>query len=268
MEHGVTWFSLFIPGYQDFERSLQAQFHGVLGSPLIIQHVVAAMVVAFLLMLVAWRTRSDLSRAGESAVVPDAGISVRNIVEVLLEALYNQMKLTIGPNSARYFPVLGTFTLYILVSNLLGLIPGLTPPTDNWNTTFACGIFVFLYYNFHGLRTQGLGHIAHMANPAGKWWGWFLAPLMFPIELVSHCSRPFSLGVRLAANMVGDHAVLLGFLSLVPFLVPLPFMVLGLVVSVVQTLVFVLLSMIYLGLATADAHGDEDHAHDGHASHA
>ena len=106
---------------------------------------------------------------------------------------------------------------------------------------------------------HGMGHIAHMANPAGEWWGWFLAPLMFPIELVSHCARPFSLGVRLAANMVGDHAVLFAFLGLVPIIVPLPFLGLGLMVCMIQTLVFILLSMIYIGMAVEDTHGDEHH---------
>jgi F-type H+-transporting ATPase subunit a len=182
-----------------------------------------------------------------------------------LEALYGQMKQIIGKDAARYFPVLSTLTLFIFVSNILGLVPGMSAPTNNWNTTFACGIFVFLYYNYHGLRAHGWGHLAHMANPTGQWWGWFIMPLMLPIELVSHAARPFSLGVRLAANMVGDHAVMLGFLSLVPVLVPLPFMVLGLVVSVVQTLVFVLLSTIYIGLATAGGHAD-DKAHGAHAT--
>ena len=110
----------------------------------------------------------------------------------------------------------------IFFSNLLGLIPGFAPPTDNWNTTFACSIFVFLYYNWHGVRAHGIGHLTHIANPVGTWWGWFLSPLMFPIELVSHIARPMSLGIRLSANMVGDHAVVAAFLGLVPILVPLP----------------------------------------------
>jgi F-type H+-transporting ATPase subunit a len=178
-------------------------------------------------------------------------------------------KSIIGADCARYFPVLGTLTLFILVSNLIGLFPGMTPPTDNWNTTFACSICVFVYYNYHGLRTQGFGHIAHMANPIGQTWGWILSPLMFPIELVSHFARLFSLGVRLGANMVGDHAVMLGFLALVPVLVPLPFMALGLVVCLVQTLVFVLLSMIYIGLAVQTGHDHDDaHGHDAHPAKA
>lgn len=257
MDHHTTWLS-FIYGYdalQDFIRSWGA--HGVLGNPTVIQHVVAGWLVALVVFAMSLRTRGAISRAGMGAVVPGPEVSVRNIMEVVAEALYAQMQQIIGKDAKRYFPVLFALTLFVFFSNILGLIPGFVPPTDNWNTTFAAGVWVFLYYNFHGLRTQGLGHIAHMANPTGQWWGWFMAPLMFPIEVVSHIARPFSLGVRLAANMVGDHAVLLGFLALVPILVPLPFMALGLIVSVVQTLVFVLLSMIYIALAVADAHHDE-----------
>ena len=261
MEHGITWLS-FLPGVAGWE-AWAAHQRGLLGGRMTLQHVLAAWLVATVLLLMGWRTRLTLRRAGENAVVPEAGISCRNIIELIAEALLGQMRQAMGADYRRYFPVLCTFALFILFSNLLGLVPGMTPPTDNWNTTFACGLFVFIYVQWHGLRSQGLGHLAHMANPTGQRWGWFLAPLMFPIELVSHLSRPFSLGVRLAANMMGDHAVLVGFLSLVPILVPLPFMLLGLIVSVVQTLVFVLLSIIYLSLATVDphAHPDEAHAH-------
>lgn len=267
MGHGVTWFS-FLPGYQQIEVYLQSQSHGIIfGRVLVIQHVAAAILVSFIVLMLGLRARADLLRAGDNAVIPDPRPSVRNFLEVILEALYHQMRTIIGKDAARYFPVLGTLALFIFFSNLLGLIPGFIPPTDNWNTTFACGGFVFLYYNWHGMREHGLGHIAHMANPIGQWWGWFLAPLMFPIELVSHIARPFSLGIRLAANMVGDHAVLSAFLGLVPILVPLPFLALGLIVSVVQTLVFVLLTMIYIGLAVASSH-DEHEESDKHGAHA
>jgi F-type H+-transporting ATPase subunit a len=176
------------------------------------------------------------------------------------------MRQIIGDEARRYLPVIGTLALFIFFSNVLGLIPGFIPPTDNWNTTFACSLFVFLYYNFHGLRAAGLAHIAHMANPMGAWWGWFLSPLMFPIEIVSHIARPFSLGVRLATNMIGDHAVLAAFVGLMPVLLPIPFLALGLLVCTVQTVVFVLLSTIYISLAVNLAHGD-DHGHDQASDH-
>jgi F-type H+-transporting ATPase subunit a len=265
MEHGVTWLS-FLPGYAAFQEFMRTYSEGLLGNPVVVQHVFAALLVALVVMGIAVVVRGDLNKAGDGAIVPDAKLSLRNFIEVPLEALYAQMGQVIGKDAARYFPVIGTLALFIFFSNILGLVPGFAPPTDNWNTTFACGIFVFLYYNWHGMRHNGLGHIAHMANPTGQWWGWFLSPLLFPIEVVSHCARPFSLGVRLAANMVGDHAVLAAFLGLVPILVPLPFLALGLLVCIVQTLVFVLLSMIYLALALESSHEEEHHDHEAHAA--
>ncbi len=267
MGHGITWLS-FLPGYQQIEQYLQQETaaYALFGTPVLIQHVAAGILVVMIVLLLAARARADMRRAGAEALIPDPHPSVRNFIEVSLEWFYNQACAIIGEKEAkRYFPVIGSLALFIFISNILGLVPGFAPPTDNWNTTFGCSIFVFLYYNYHGLRVNGLGHIAHMANPAGMWWGWFLAPLMFPIELVSHFARPFSLGVRLAANMVGDHAVLAAFLGLVPILVPLPFLALGLVVCIVQTLVFVLLTMIYIALAVEDAHHDEHHAQEAHA---
>ena len=267
MGHGVTWFT-FLPFYSDVELWLQSiTDKGLLfGSPVVATHVFGGILTTIILMMVGIRARAQLKAAGHETAVPPPDVNLRNFIEVVFEALYKQAKQIIGKDATRYFPVIATLALFIFVSNILGLVSGFAPPTDNWNTTFGCSIFVFLYYNFHGMRAHGLGHIGHMANPAGTWWGWFLAPLMFPLEVVSHCARPFSLGVRLAANMTGDHAVLFAFLGLVPILVPLPFMALGLMVCVIQTLVFVLLTMIYIGLAVADAHGD-DHGH-GEEAHA
>jgi F-type H+-transporting ATPase subunit a len=260
MEHGVSWLS-FLPGFHELEKSLRhIQAHGLLGQPVVLQHVVAALLVFGLIMMVAAKARMELNSAKDGGLVPERRVSVRNFIEVVLEALYGQMKQILGDDAKRYFPVIASLAFFIFFSNMLGLIPGFLPPTDNWNTTFACSIFVFLYYNYHGIRQNGLGHFAHMANPTGQWWGWFMMPLMLPIEIVSHFARPFSLGVRLSANMIGDHAVLAAFLGLVPFIVPIPFLALGFFVCVIQTFVFVLLSTIYIALSVADSHGDEHHA--------
>ncbi len=272
MEHNVTWWS-FLPGYRQIVTYLQdaneQAFHahsGVLfGRPLMAQHLLGALLVVLTVLFVAWRTRVGIKTSADGGLVPSPKVSVRNFIEVLLEALYNQARLIIGPDASRYFPVVGTLALFIFFSNLLGLIPGFTPPTDNWNTTFACSSFVFLYFNWHGLRAQGLSYITHLANPTGLWWGWFLSPLLFPIEVVSTLARPGSLAIRLAANMVGDHAVIGAMIGLLPLIVPLPFMVLGLVVAVVQTLVFVFLTMIYISLSVSHGHEEGEH---GHAEHA
>ena len=134
------------------------------------------------------------------------------------------------------------------------LIPGFPPSTDNLNTTIACGMIVFIYFNYQGLRALGFGHISHLANPVGEWWGWILAPLLFPIELTGLIVRPFSLGIRLAGNMIGDHSVMVAFTSISPLLLPMPFFFFGLVVCVVQTLVFCLLTCIYISLHVSNNH--------------
>jgi len=255
VDHHTTWLS-FLPGYAAFEafvRSIQPA--GLLGTPVVVQHVLAAALTALFVLFLAWRTHRSLTAGGTmEGLVPGPEVSVRNVVEVLAEMLLRQMKQIIGPEATRYFPVLFTLTLFILFSNLLGLVPGFTPPTDNWNTTFACSIFVFVYFNYHGLRVHKWGHITHLANPVGEWWGWFLAPLMFPLETVSMMVRPVSLGIRLGANMLGDHAVLGAFVGLLPFFLPIPIMALGLLVCVVQTTIFVVLTMIYLKLSVQETH--------------
>lgn len=265
MEHGVTWLN-FLPGYQQIDEYLRSvQSTGFLGVPVVFQHVAAALLVTIVLYLIALRARAQLNQAGDQALVPEPGVSTRNILELIFEALYNQAQSMIGKEAGRYFPVLAALALFIFFCNILGLVPGFSPPTDNWNTTFACGFFVFLYYNFHGLRVNGWHHLAHLANPTGEPIGWFLSPLLLPIEIVSHCARPFSLGVRLATNMIGDHAVLFAFLGLVPILIPLPFLALGLMVCMIQTFVFVLLSTIYIALAVEEAHHDDHHHEEAHA---
>lgn len=258
MEHGVSWFS-FLPGYAQLQTYFLENHHGQLFDEVVlIQHVLAALLVMLLLLVVSIRVRADIKSSPDGGVIPQPRVSLRNVVEVVLEMLYRQMETIIGPQAKRYFPVVATFALFIFFCNAIGLVPGFSAPTDNWNTTFACGIIVMLYYNYHGFRVSGLSYLSHMANPIGAWWGWFLSPLFFVLEgLQFFLIRPFSLAVRLAANMTADHAVLVTFVGLVPILVPLPFMALGLFVSVVQTAVFVLLSIVYIALSVEEHHHDD-----------
>ena len=266
MPHGVTWFS-FLPGYQQLEAYLrhsysQATLVGPAGFA--IQHVLGALlVVIFLLItsLIANRRIRDI----EANIVPSSRFGIVTMFELVIEALYNMGKEIIGPDAKRYMPLIGTLALFIFFSNALGLIPGFEPPTDNVSTNAAAALVVFLYYNFQGLRVNGIGHITHMANPLGVWWGWFLMPIMFPVELIGHLARPLSLTLRLMGNMTGDHAVVLGFAALVPILVPVPFQILGLLVCVIQALVFTLLTMVYIGMAVESHH---DEGHEGAEAHA
>jgi F-type H+-transporting ATPase subunit a len=156
----------------------------------------------------------------------------------------------------KYYTVIVLLFSFIFINNVIGLIPGFLPPTDNFNTTLALGLFVFLYYNYQGIKEQGIvGHIKHFMGPV-----WYLAILIFPIELISHAVRPLSLGLRLKGNMEGDHLVLSIFSNLVPYIVPIPFYVIGLFVCFMQAFVFTLLTMVYISLATAH-HDHEEHAH-------
>jgi len=184
-----------------------------------------------------------------------------------MEGVFMIMEFTMTRQAAlRHFWLIGPLTLFILFSNLIGLIPGFLPPTENFNTTFACATIVFIYYNTYAFYRLGLGHLGHMANPVGESWGWILAPIFLPIELISHCVRPISLAVRLLCNMAGDHLVLGVFIGVFPFLLPIPFMALGLFVSLVQTFIFALLSCVYIGeveniVAEHESHGAPGEMH-------
>lgn len=140
--------------------------------------------------------------------------------------------------------------MFVFFSNILALIPGMPVPTSSLGITAGCALVVFVVFNFYGLKEQGMGYIKHLMGPA-----WYLAWLIFPVEIVSLCVRPVTLAVRLMLNMAVDHLILGIFLGLVAVIVPLPIMLLGCLVILVQTLVFTLLTCIYIDLATAhEAH--------------
>lgn len=168
----------------------------------------------------------------------------------------------IGPQGLKYFPVVMTFAVLILVSNLMGLFPLFMSPTAAVSVTFALGISSFIYYNWVGIKENGLfGHLKHLAGPV-----WWIAPLIFPIELISNFIRPFSLGIRLFGNLFADEKVAATMAGVFPpytyWLVPvnLMLMVLSVFVALIQTFVFILLSQLYLSEVSHEPH--EEHAHD------
>jgi F-type H+-transporting ATPase subunit a len=255
MDHHTSWLSFF-PGYGSLLHYVQGHYGSseliAKGGISTVHHVFAALVVLAILAVMSLVARMKIADA-EKAIVPPRSFGIVAFFELFLETLMGLMEQIIGPTYKRYVPLIGTLGLFVLVSNLLGLIPGMRPPTDNLSTTLACGLVVFAYFNYHGLRTNGIHHITHIMNPIGAWWGWFLAPLLFPVELISVCVRPITLGIRLAANMIGDHAVLLAFAGILPLFLPLPFYALGLLVCLIQTAVFCILSCVYIALHTAEA---------------
>lgn len=247
MPHGETWLS-FLPGFGSMAQTLHDLGPSwFFGHPIHAQHIGAIVLVTLVMLVLALFARRGLARSKDE-ILPDDKLTARNFVELLMEAVFMIMEFTMTRKAAlRHFWLIAPLTLFILFSNLLGLIPGFLPPTENFNTTFACATVVFIYYNTYAFYRLGLGHLGHMANPVGESWGWILAPIFLPIELISHFVRPISLAVRLLCNMAGDHLVLAVFIGVFPFLLPIPFMALGLFVSLVQTFIFALLSCVYIG---------------------
>ena len=196
---------------------------------------------------------------GTEAVIPSNKISVRGLFEVITEMISALAEMVIGHAGQKFVPMFTSVFFFILINNLLGMLPGMTPATENLNTTFAFGVFMFLSYNMFGIREHGpFAYFKHFAGPKLPYLVLAIpiGILMFFIEMVSHMVRPFSLGLRLGNVMMGDHTVLAVFLDLVPALVPIPFYFLGLFVCLVQALVFTLLSMVYVAFAVAH---EEEH---------
>jgi F-type H+-transporting ATPase subunit a len=216
-------------------------------------HVVMAVFVATVLVVTTAVARTQLvreMRTAEGALVPPAKLTFRNFFEIIAESLFKLTESVIGHHDAPiYFPVIGTLFIFIFASNIVGLVPGLLPPTDNLNTTLALGAFVFVYYNFAGLRANGMAYLKHFLGPV-LW----LAPLMLVIELASHIFRPLSLALRLRGNIMGDHVVLSVFSGLVPYLLPVIFYGLGVFVAFIQAFVFCLMTMVYISLSTSHDH--------------
>lgn len=219
-------------------------------------HVVSAAFVLVLLTVCALVIRIGY-RNPEARIVPSSKGGLGNIFEVIVEFVLGLMRQVMGDQAPKYFPLIGTLFVYILTCNLLGLIPGFLPPTDNINTNLACSLTVFVYYNIMGIKSHGLkNYLRHFMGPI-IW----LGPLMFVIELIGHLVRPVSLSLRLAGNITGDHLVLSIFQGLVPYFIPIAFLALGVFVSFIQAFVYSLLSTIYIALATehGDDHGGEAH---------
>jgi F-type H+-transporting ATPase subunit a len=169
---------------------------------------------------------------------------MQNVLEWFVEGTHKLGTDIMGEERARkYVPLIGTLGLFIFVSNMIGIIPGFESPTSNINITIVMALIVFIYYNFEGIRSQGFFHyFAHFMGPVK-----LLAPLMFPIELISHFSRIVSLSFRLFGNVKGDDMFLLVMLLLVPYILPLPAFFMLFFFGLLQTFIFMILTYVYLG---------------------
>jgi F-type H+-transporting ATPase subunit a len=173
----------------------------------------------------------------------------QNAMEVVIGGFDSLITETMGHVGRKFFPLIATIGFFILTSNLLGLVPGFESPTANLNTNASMAIIVFLLTHFIGIKVHGFKYVKQFMGPV-----WWLVPIMVPIEIVSHLVRPLSLTVRLFGNIEGGHIVVAVLFLLAPFLVPMPILVLKVLISVIQTLVFMILSMIYFVGAMEEAH--------------
>jgi F-type H+-transporting ATPase subunit a len=172
---------------------------------------------------------------------------LQHILEVTVSALKDLLRDIIGHDGDQYLNIIGAFAVFIFISNLFGLFFFLQPPTSNPNTTFALALTSFLYFNFQGIRKQGLWHyIKHFWGPI-----WWLGILMFPIEIIGNFARVLSLGMRLFGNIFGEHTVTAIFMGMLPLVIPWPMMGLGIFGAFLQTFVFIMLTMVYIGGAVA-----------------
>jgi len=262
MEHPFTWYAL-LP--HDWQTIIQ-------------QHTFFALISALFVMFYAWSGRAALARA-QDPTIPASDLGARNITELLVGLVVSQSDAVIGRQGRKFVPYFGTFFLFILFSNLIGLLPGFAPPTSNLNTTVGLALISFVGYNVIGFKEMGTGYLKHFVGPmtglpAQSFLGKLaFVPLLllsvtffFVLELVSHLFRPVSLALRLFGNMMGDHIVIEVFMDLTKLVVPVIFYALGTLVSVIQAAVFMLLSMIYVSLAISHGHDEtqghaQEHAH-------
>ena len=259
MPHGESWFS-FLPFLEPFSHWISEVFgpsYMEHNPHLRVQHVLAYASVVLFLILVGLYIRGKLKNT-EDNLLPEGKVTFYGFIETIVGATYQMSADLMGRSAARYFlPLIGACALVIFFSNALGLIPGFLPPTDNFNTTFAMAMVIFVTTHIYGVKEHGLvKYLAHFLGPKVPWWiAWFISPLMFVIEMISHIVRPITLGIRLMANMTADHLVLGIFvglfaaMGLVLLPVPVVFYLMGCLVITVQTLVFCLLSVIYITLA-------------------
>ncbi len=205
----------------------------------------ASLMIALILVLAGLAVRSRLGKA-DAAVVPDESLTLRTFVKVFLDYFYTLAKDVMDAKRAKkYFPLIATSACFVFCANVMALLPGFPIATTSLSITLGSALVVFILFNIYGLKENGFGYIKHLAGPV-----WYLAPLVFPIELISLFVRPITLALRLMLNMSVDHLLLAIFMGFLTILVPIPVMILGCIVVLVQTLVFTLLTCIYIGLAT------------------
>ena len=257
MPEHTSFFSYLIAMFPALGANVHNLGKSLAGKPVgvhALEPVAEAIFVVLLVIGMALAIRGKV-KDYDSAVIPDDKLTLRTLFELLIGFFYDLMKDMMGAKRAkRYFPIIGTCACFIFFSNLLGLVPGFMAPTGNLNITFGCAIVVFVTFNYYGIKENGLlNYLKHFAGPLPAL-SWF----MFPLEIFSTCIRPLTLAVRLMVNLAVDHLLVTVAASMFVLFLPIPIMLLGTIVIIVQTMVFCLLSAIYIALATE--HEEHDHA--------
>jgi F-type H+-transporting ATPase subunit a len=211
-------------------------------------HIATMAVASSAILVLSVAARAALG-SGQQAVMPASSFSLKGIFEALIEFVVSLATMVMGPEGKKFAPLFASIFLFIFINNIFGLMPGWTPATENINTTLGLGLFMFITYNYYGFKEHGVSYLKQLMGPV-----MFLAPFMFVVELISHCVRPLSLGLRLQGNMMGDHILMGVFLELLPFLLPVVLLFLGLFVCFMQAFIFMMLGMIYISMAISHDH--------------
>jgi len=236
-EHGVTWGGVLLHPLQELMAKYGVDPHAG----------VDALVVSVLLIALAYFGGRRFR--GKDDVEPSGKVSLSYMMEFILGGMLTFFDGIIEHGARKLFFLLGTLSFFILGNNWIGLVPGFGSPTDQYNVTVVLALMTFFTAHFIGIKSHGPAYIKKFMGPV-----WWMAPLMFPIEIISHLVRPLSLSMRLFGNMTGDHKVVGVFTALFFLGLPIPFLGLGIFVSVLQAFVFVLLSCVYFQDALDHAH--------------
>ena len=232
--------------------------HNATGLPIVLQ---ASLLVGIVIVACGLLVKRQIARA-DGGIVPDEGLSVRNLFEVLVETLAGIAEDRLGPDWRKYFPIVATIFFFILVANLMGLLPGVGGPTADANTTWAWAVIAWLVYTVVGIVKHKHNYLVKFMGPSffekemfgRKVHFRLLMPFFLILELPLDLARIGTLAVRLLANMYADHLVIAIWITLVPIGIPAIFMGLGLLIACLQAFIFALLTMIYIGLALDEPH--------------
>lgn len=218
-------------------------------------HINGAIVVFLFILALSLAANRLIKNKLEHHLVPSPRFSLVGFVDLLIEGLYGMITGVLGKTGDKYFPFIAAIFLFVLFSNLLGLLPHSAAPTANISTNLALGLAAFAYYNLMGVKEHGIvGYLKHFLMGMGL----FGIPIAL-LELISHVIRPFSLSIRLYVNMFVDHTVVLSFQNLIAWLLPVPLLLFGIVVCLIQAFVFATLTSVYVQMATEHEEGHGEH---------